>query len=279
MKNTCLAAITACAISVPTAHAQQAPFGDSAIQPSKGVLAVQQLATYTSYGEDPSGTRHDLYDLRLETNIVYGLEGDTALQFRIPTIARSWENSTGTNNDDFGLGDPSVALRWRFWQNDSTAVNTQRAVLIVGTELPSGDAEFSSRSVDPFIGIALSTIEGRWAWNTSAKFKVNTSGEGTASRITPGDFADEAFYLDASALYRLSPEEWGPDTDVSMYAILELNSLFETGGDAEVMLAPGFLWEANTWAWELSVQLPIVEDVNNRLEREWSVRGGIRLLF
>ncbi len=266
------------ALTPGAALAQQSPYGESAIQPSKNVVAVRQLATYTRYSGDPSGVRSDLSDLRLETNVTYGLSGSLALQASLPAVYRSWDQG-GSGEDDAGVGDPSLALRWRFWQDDRTGVNTSRAVLIAGAELPSGDTEFSSRSVDPFVGVALSTIEGRWAWNASARFKLNTSGEGDASRVTPGDFADEALFTDASLLYRLSPEEWGPDTDVSMYAILEVNGLFETGGDAEVMLAPGFLWEATGWAWEVSVQLPIMQDVEDRFEREWGVRGGVRVLF
>lgn len=260
------------------ASAQQAPYGDGAIQPSKNVLSYRQLATYTEFGDDPLGTRDDLADLRLETQLTYGLSGDLALQAKIPVVQRWWDEG-GSSEDDLGLGDPSLALRWRFWQDDRTAVNTTRVALIAGAELPSGDSEFSSRSVDPFVGVAVSSIEDRWAWNASARFKLNTSSETDASRITPGDFADEALFTDASLLYRLSPEEWGSDTHVSMYATLELNGLFETGGDAEVMLAPGFLWEAREWVWEVSVQIPVAQDVQNRFERDWSVRGGVRFLF
>lgn len=269
-----------CAVGaiVAQAHAQQAPYGDGAIQPSKNVLSVRQLATYTEFGDDPLGVREDLADLRLETQLTYGLSGDLAVQAKIPVVQRWWDDG-GSGESDLGLGDPSLALRWRFWQDDSTAVNTQRAALIVGTELPSGDNEFSSRSIDPFVGVAYSAIQDRWAWNASARFKVNTSDEDEASRITPGDYEGAALFTDASLLYRLSPDEWGPDTHVSMYAIVELNGLFETSGDAEVMLAPGFLWEAREWVWEVSVQLPIAQDVTNRFEREWSVRGGVRLLF
>lgn len=273
-----LLALLAGAGTAGGAAAQQAPFSDSAIQPSKGVLAWRELLTYTEYGGDPEGVRRDLADLRLDTNLTYGLTGRLALEARIPTVRRTWDSAPGDETDT-GLGDPSLALRWRFWQDDHGPVDTTRAVLIGGVELPSGDHEFSSRSVDPYVGIAFSSISGRWAWNADARFKLNTSSERDASRITPGDFADEAFFADVAALYRLSPEAWGPETDVSMYAIVELNGLFETGGDAEVMLAPGFLWEASGWAWEVGVQVPVMQDVEHRFEREWSVRGGLRFLF
>lgn len=243
------------------------------------MLALRQLATYTEFSDDPTGQREDLSNLRLTTGLTYGLSSNLALQASIPVNYRSWDDAGGGSDDDFGLGDPSLALRYRFWQDDTGAVDTRRAVVIAGAELPSGDDEFSSESIDPFVGVAYSQISGRWALNADAKFKLNTSGEGDASRVTPGDFADEALFLNGSALYRLTPEAWGPDTTVSSYAVLELNGLFETGGDAEVMLAPGYLWEAEGWAWEVSVQLPIVQDVQHRFERDWSLTAGLRFLF
>jgi len=278
MRRFITAAVFSCALAAPAA-AQQAPFSDSAIQPSKGVIAWRQLATHTEYSNDPTGQREDLSDLRLTTGLTYGLSSTLAVEAQVPVIVRSWDRTGGGSEDEVGLGDPSLALRWRFWQDDTGAVDTRRAVLIAGAELPSGDDEFSSESVDPFLGAAYSQISGRWAFNADARFKLNTSSERDASRVTPGDFADEALLANASVLYRLTPKAWGPDATVSSYAILELNGLFETGGDAEVMLAPGYLWEAQGWAWEVSVQLPIVQDVENRFERNWSVRAGLRFLF
>jgi len=265
-------------LGAPAALAQQSPFGLSVIQPSKGVVAARETVTFTRYSDDPAGLRDDLADLTFETTVAYGLTGDLALRAKIPAVRRAWDEAGGSEIDA-DLGDPSLDLQWRFWQHDTAAVDTQRAALIAGAELPSGDREFSSSSIDPFLGAAFSSIEGRLAWNASARFKLNTSGGGNAGRILPGDTADEALFLDASALYRLSPEAWGPETDVSTYAILEVNGLFETSGDAEVMLAPGFLWEASGWAWELSVQIPVAQDVEDRFERDWALRGGIRLLF
>ncbi len=268
----------ACAVAahfVNVALGQQGPFGDSAIQPSKGVVGLRQTATFTRYGGDPAGVREDLSDLRLETTATYGLTGDLALQAVAPVVYRSWDEGGG-DEDDLGVGDPSLALRWRFWQRDSVGADTRRAALIIGAELPFGDSEYSSRSVDPFVGVAYSAIEGRWAWNGSARLKLNTSG---ASRVTPGDFAEEALFLDGSVLYRLSPKEWGADTDVSTYLILEVNALFETGGDAEVLVAPGFLWESREVVWEVGVQVPVVRDVEDRFGREWGLRVGGRVLF
>jgi hypothetical protein len=278
MRHATTAAVSLCALAAPVA-AQQAINSESAIQPSEGVVALRQLATFTRFSDDPTGQREDLSNLRLTTSVVYGLSSNLALSARIPVNFRSWDDVGGGSDDDVGLGDPSLALRYRFWQDDTGAVDTRRAVVIAGAELPSGDDEFSSESIDPFIGVAYSQIVGRWSLNADARFKLNTSSERDASRITPGDFADDAFFANGSALYRLSPDAWGPDTTVSSYAVLELNGLFETGGDAEVMLAPGFLWEASGWAWEVSVQIPIAQDVTHRFERDWSVTAGLRLLF
>ena len=58
-----------------------------------------------------------------------------------------------------------------------------------------------------------------------------------------------------------------------------MNGAYETNGDNEVLISPGILYEAVSWAFEASVQLPLARDLDHRPETDFSVLFGVRLLF
>ncbi|MFG0292229.1 MAG: hypothetical protein ACF8MJ_03640, partial [Phycisphaerales bacterium JB050] len=85
--------------------------------------------------------------------------------------------------------------------------------------------------------------------------------------------------FDTAYLYRLSPEEYGADFVASTYAVVELNGTYETNGDTELFISPGLLYEASRFALELSVSMPVFQNVDHRPEPEYSVGVGVRFLF
>lgn len=97
--------------------------------------------------------------------------------------------------------------------------------------------------------------------------------------VNPGDTTDDVLNLDASYLFRLAPATYGEEFAASLYAVLELNTVYETNGDAEAFLSPGLLYEAPRFAIEAAVQLPVAQDLAHRPEREYVVTLGLRLLF
>ena len=59
----------------------------------------------------------------------------------------------------------------------------------------------------------------------------------------------------------------------------EINAVWTTGGQYEVLLAPGLLIEAPTYAVELGVQLPVESAGGGRPELRLGLLAGLRLLF
>lgn len=74
----------------------------------------------------------------------------------------------------------------------------------------------------------------------------------------------------------MSPKEYAADTHAAWYALCEVNGLYETNGDHEVLIAPGIMYEARTWTAEISVQLPLWNDIEERAELDYAIVTGIR---
>lgn len=265
----------------PAAPAQEALNMDSATQPSPGVIYLYERARYTRYGRSPHDNNTDHNDrttqLRLETSIIAGLTRDLALLATIPVEKRTEHTISGDSDSDFGLADPEILFKYRIYKSDSGTLDTLRVALLAGAEIPSGDGNFTSGSVDPIVGIAATTIRGRHGLNAAARFKFNTGGDDEHN--LGGDGPHDALWYNASYLYRLAPGAWTATSSAALYAVLELNGLYETNGDNEILLSPGLLYEARTWAGEIGARIPIIEDVNDRPEMDWGMTVGVRFLF
>ena len=55
--------------------------------------------------------------------------------------------------------------------------------------------------------------------------------------------------------------------------------MYETNGDHEILLAPGVMYEARSFAVELSVQLPLLQEIDHRPKTDFTVTLGLRMLF
>lgn len=277
------AALAACA----AASAQEAINTDAATQPSTGTFVVREQVRYLSFHNDPSDLDREIKEVVSSTTLTYGLRNNIALSFNLPLVYRETD-APGPDDHGFGIDDLALLAKWRILKHDSGPLDTLRVSLLGGVEIPSGDAGFSSHSFDPILGAVLTTIRGRHGFNQAVQYKFNTGNDAgfDASRPetfrsagTGGDGPDDALRYDSAYLFRLAPAAFTADTTAAVYAVLELNGLYETGGDNELLLSPGLLYEGRTWALELTVQFPIWQDVDERLEMEFGVGVGIRVQF
>lgn len=279
----CLLATFLLAAIARPAMAQEALNMDSGTQPSPGVLYIYERARVSDYGRTPAdehehGERAEsTRRLVLETTLMYGITRDFAAVARIPL---EWQDESAHGHEidsDWGLGDPEIGFKHRVYKRDSASVDTLRAVVLGGVEIPSGDGDFSSGSVDPFLGFAATAIRGRHGFNLASRYTLNTGSD--RGHNFGGDGPADAIDYDASYLFRLAPASWEQSSEAALYAVLELNGLYETNGDNEILLSPGLLLEARRWAGEVGVQVPIHNDVHHRPEIEWALVAGVRFIF
>lgn len=279
-----LAALAASALAVLTpaaARAQEATNTPAATQPAVGGFYLRQKVQYLRLERDPSPADRTIDEVVATTSISYGLLPNVGLTLSLPVVYASSRERSDSGRDvtrqSAGLYDPSLSAKISIIREGLGPVDTVRLSAIVGLEFPSGDGRFSSRGFDPFLGAVFTGIFGRHGINQSIQYKFNTRGRPFFARA--GDGPDDALFFDTAYLFRLSPDAYAPDTTASLYTTLELNGLYETNGDTELLLGPGLLYEAREFALEATVGLPIVRDVSNRPRTGLVVTLGFRVLF
>ncbi|MEM6551664.1 MAG: transporter [Planctomycetota bacterium] len=272
-----LLALSACFSLV--ASAQQTARSGAAVQPGKDVLVLRQYFQYDSFN-DP-----DVDQFRHETVLGYGITGRFTLMAHLPVVYRNFTSLPATatpanrpaDDAEWGLADLTLMAQYRFWQYDSGPINTQRATVFAGLELPSGVDGFSSDSVDPFLGAAYTRIHDRHGLNLAARYQFNTGD--TANPVNFSESDADAFRSEFSYLYRLAPNAYTSRSRRSWYLTQELLFRYETNRDTELLIAPGLMLEGPTYAVGLSVALPLAQDLDHRPEPELSLLLELRFLF
>ncbi|MCH8823135.1 MAG: transporter [Planctomycetes bacterium] len=255
-----------------SAHAQAPINSNVALQPSKGGLIYRQQFRYTEAGQSSSKGELDIEQATAITTLVYGVSDELTLIFDTPfVLSRRIENkTTGSDDTDSGFADMRILSKVRLYRDDFGTTDTTRFDLIGGFELPTGRDEFSSDSIDPILGGVFTHIEGRHAFHADAIWNFNTGG---------GDPGEDLLKYDLAYSYRLSPETFASTNPAALFGSLELNGLYETNSDNELFISPGLQYVTTRWIIEATVQLPILQDLNHRAERDFIVGIGFRVQF
>lgn len=264
--------------AVAPAIAQEPINADSATQPSPGHVIIKEQFRFMSLDADsgPRNRRGQTRDYMLQNSIAAGLTPDLSLIVRTPLIARrqSFDRSDRVDREQ-GIGDVTTLLKWRFYREDHGPLDTTRIALLGGAEVRTGDHPFTNDAYNPVLGLAATKIAGRHGLNGNLQWTFTT--DGVADPTYPGMNDADLFRYNGAYLYRLWPAEFDEETSAgAWYAVAELNGVYETNGDNELLLSPGLMYEAATWTLELSVQLPAWRDVGSRPETEYALVVGLR---
>lgn len=242
----------------------------SATAPSPGVL-IPRVQTRAYFLED------NQFLLEESVRLEYGLVRDLSISAELP-IFQGFLDSPRPTDGEPGLGDMDLLLEWRVLREDLNAVDTVRASLFAGAELPTATGGFAEPSLNPCVGAVFSSIHGRHGVDIAARYTVST-GDGVPDAIFITDLGSDFVNLDAGYAYRIRPEEYGEIREPAWYLTAELNTVWTVDGQYEAVASPGLLIEAPTYAVELGVGLPIAEDTGPAPELEFSLLAGLRLLF
>ncbi|MFG0330196.1 MAG: hypothetical protein ACF8PN_09890 [Phycisphaerales bacterium] len=274
-----LAALLATVALANRSDAQQSFYNPSAAQPSTGTFLFRQTAEYMNFGNDPSSLRREIEQFRFNTQLAYGVTKDLTVMGQVPLYHREVDSPVaGVSSDDFNVGDAHIMLKYRFWQRDTGPIDTMRASVLAGLDIPTGQDPFGNDGWDPMIGAVFTSIQGRHGLNAAGRYWFNTS-EGDGAPVGVHDGLEDTLLIDTSYLYRLSPEQYAADTHGAWYAVAELNGSYETNGDRELRFAPGIMYEARDWVFELTAQFPVYDDLDHRPELDYSIGVGLRYLF
>lgn len=240
------------ALTLPLlATAQEPIVMEAATQPAVGLNYIRTQILF----RDLDGT--DEY--RLKTRYTRGVRYNVSVNAEADYV----------HADENGPDDLRFFAKWRVLQKDIGPVDTVRGSLIGGAELPSG-SDLSSNSTDPFFGGVVTTILGRNGFNADLIYQINTAG---------GIQGDDKLNYDASWVYRIAPARWSADTTASWYTVLELNGSAWENGDHQLLVTPGLLYEARSWAAEIGIHLPLAETMSDRPKQKFGLTAGLRYLF
>jgi hypothetical protein len=233
---------------------------------------------YFKYGTNYNTGAKETKVYEAMTGVQYGLARDWSLTVNVPLQLKEKEQPSGEDDWDKGVADIEALFKWRFYKEDTGGVDTLRVALLGGAHLPSGDdPDFSSQSVDPDIGGVATLVRGRHGFNQELMYRFNTGGD--ADDNLGGEGPSDALFYNTSYVFRVFPEQFATDTVGAWYVTLELNGLYETNGDNEIHWSPGLMYEGRAWGFEIMGQFPLLEDVHERPELDFSVGVGLRLFF
>ena len=242
----------------------------SATAPSPGVL-IPRIQGRVWLFEDGQSVIEE--SVRLEL----GLVRDLSISAELP-VFQGFLDAPRPEGGDLGLGDMDLLVELRILREDLNAIDTVRASIFAGAELPTASGGFAEPSLNPCVGAVFSSITGRHGIDFSGRCTANT-GSGMAAPLFLTDLGDDFANLDAGYAYRIHPEAYGEERAAAWYLTAEINSVWTTSGAHEVMLSPGLLIEAPTYAVELGVGIPLSMDVDPAPAVEFAFLAGVRLLF
>ncbi|WP_428387183.1 hypothetical protein [Mucisphaera sp.] len=246
--------------------AQEAAYMPAATQPGMGRLVVRERV----FGYALEGDRDLLHS---HTDITYGLTPDLSVNLHVPVVFEFDE----VGDDDQGISDLHIMGKYRFLLVNPGPVDTLRASVLFGIDIPTYDDDMSTDAFNPMLGVVATRIAGRHGTNAAVRYKLNYDGQPDPD--LPGMGLADTLWTEGSYLYRLTPERYSAETTSSTYAVIEASLVYETNGDAHLWLAPGFLYEAQTWALGASVTLPAWQDLDERPDLEVGFAIDLRFLF
>lgn len=256
------------------ARAQEAIITSAATQPSPGHFTIRHQVRYNRLSADEIHADDEIDDLTFWSRLQYGLTRDLSLSLDVPLRAQFADDPL---EDEFGVGDVSLAIKKRVFQLDPGPIDTTRLSLSGGVEIPTFEDPFSSEGFNPFLGAQMHHIRGRHSLSADLQYMFAT--EGRPNPVRAGDGEADLLSANGAYLYRIAPAEWQADTHGAWYGLVEANWLYETNGDSELLIAPGVMYEARGWTFEASVGLPVAQDVDERPETDVRVVLGVRFVF
>ena len=250
----------------------QAPINSNvALQPAEGAWIYRQQFRYSIGDVRTASGSAEVETFASISTLVYGLNERITLVFETPYVFSSDVRlrSSGVETSESGFGDLKVLSKLRLYRDDFDVSSTARFDLLAGIELPTGASAFSSDSFDPIVGGVYSYIHDRNAIHADAVWKFNTGGVGQSSDVLKYDLA---------YAYRLMPRVYAEEP-TALFGGLELNGIAETNGDHEIFLSPGLQYVTQKWILEATIQIPVVQSLDERARRDFVIGFGIRVQF
>lgn len=227
---------------------------------------------YSFVEADGRGAIQRVNSSSVAATYIHGVKQNLALFFTVPYVNKQVDKvvpGLGRIEEAHdGVADLTFLAKYRFWQKDPRPQETLRWAAIAGMNIRSGDSRFSSDSYDPLVGTVFTWQRNRGWFDADLSYQFNTGG---------GDNRHDVLRYDLSYSYRLFPIVYGSENVHELDAVAELNGRYSTSGSHEIFLSPGLQFITERWIIETSVQLPVVQKLDDGMpETEYRFVVGIR---
>ena len=208
-----------------------------------------------------SGARGNVRHVNTSTvraTYLYGLESNLTLSLSAPYHNRQVDvvvpRFGRIERAHDGIGDLTLLAKYRFWKSDPRPQETLRWAALGGVNLRSGDSDFSSDSYDPIVGTVFTWRRDRGGFDADLVYQFNTGS---------GEFRHDTLRYDVSYAHRVWPEVYDMENVWEFNVVGELNGRYSADGSHEVFLSPGMQFITERWIVEASIQLPVIQKLNN----------------
>jgi len=231
---------------------------DAATHPGAGQAYARVLFSYADHDNKDSQIE-DIEELSATAMLVYGIQPTLAALVEVEFARFSMGDA-----EESGLVQSSFRLKQRLFKYDYGPLDTWMASVMAGITVPGETGRMAS--LDPFPRIALvsTAIFGRHGVNGGIEWEEYGSDS-------------DRYSFNGSYLYRLSPAQYLDDTGGAWYWMLESLNEATREGDYRADLSTGILYEAWSWACELSLRVPLKGDWMENKE-DFRVTFGLRYL-
>ena len=253
-----------------------------ALPVAKGEGIWRSQLRFTRATDDPSPLDREVEALVAPQTLVYGVTPRLSTFVTLPLLARRELEVGGGDERDSAVGDLTLLARYMLFIDDYAPLSTRRMALLAGLKLPTGADRFGTPTFDPTLGGVATWAANRHELDVDALFALGTKRHGFE--------AGDRVRYDAAYRYRLWPERFGRGL-AQVNGLLELNGVWmgrardhgqrvaDSGGHT-LFLSPGLQVATLRWIAELSIQIPVVQNLHgDQLEADYVVVVSVRIPF
>lgn len=272
---------------------------DIGLTPSKDQKIIRSQVRFKRKSDDPTFLDRDFRTLSIPTTFVYGFTAKFAGSIMIPWLdkdLRTTSSGERITRETSGIGDIPLLAKYRVFTEDYPG-GTSRLSVIGGLEVPSGETgdsdshgklprnlQTGSGSWDPIAGFAYTQQSLDEEWDLNLTYQFNTEMHNFEfgdvlkytlayqHRILPLELPEEGLYTQLNVVLEANGE-WSQKNENTSGSI-------DNSGGHLLFLSPGLQIAAREYVAEVSVQLPVFQDLNgDQTETDYVVVGSIRVTF